>query len=192
MLAPKRAVLSDLPSSTNDESKARYLRAMPNARQTGIFPAECNAGWELFLVPACNAEHPANRKFPCGVQCRVGAVFGTCMQCRMPGKQEFSLRSAMQGGSCFWYLCAMPNVRQTGIFPAECNAGWKLWTAVIEGTCLLLALLLFPQVQVERPLRFQPGDVSRLSSLALLLLLASRGLERFTKLVVGWLTLLFP
>ena len=132
-----------------------YLRAMPKGRQTGIFPAKCNAGWKLFLVLACNAERSANRNFPCGVQCRVEAVFGTCVQCRTLGKQEFSLRSAMQGGSCFLYLRAMPNARQTGIFPAECNAGWELLTAVIEVACLPLAcLLLFPQVQVERPLRF--------------------------------------
>ena len=137
-MAPKGAVLSDPQSSTNDESKARvtcvqcrtlgkqefslrsamqggscfwYLRAMPNARQTGIFPAECNAGWELFLVPVCNAERSANRNFPCGVQCRVGAVLGTCVQCRTLGKQEFSLRSAMQGGSC-----GLPLLREPACF----------------------------------------------------------------------------
>ena len=108
------------------------------------------------VLPACNAERSTNRNFPCEVQCRVEAVFGTCVQCRTLGKQEFSLRSAMQGGSCFLYLHAMPNARQTGIFPAECNAGWELLTAVIEGACLPLAcLLLYPQVQVERPLRFR-------------------------------------
>ena len=100
---------------------------MPNGRQTGIFPAQCNAGWKLFLVPACNAEHSANRNFPCEVQCRVGAVSYTCVHCRTLGKQQFSLRIAMQGGSCFWYLRAMPNARQTGIFPAKCNAGWELF-----------------------------------------------------------------
>ena len=83
------------------------------------------------------------------MQCRVGAVFDTCLQRQTLGEQKFSRRSAMQGGSCFWYQRAMPNAWQTGIFPAECNAGWDLWTAVIEGACLLLALLLFPQVQVD-------------------------------------------